>query len=225
MSAVNDWLTASHPALAAFASLPLQERLFVKARFWTAPLLAVAQQASGERVLDVGCGHGVLSALVASGAPKRSVLGIDPDPRKISWAKQSVGQLPNVRVEVANVEDIAQREPSGFDTVVVVDVLYLLSALARESFLNACRRALVPGGWLVLKEVEDDGSWKARKALLQEWVMVKALKRTHQSGGLGLESRESMAQALGKAGFEISEVVSLSSTFTTPHILFVAQSR
>lgn len=213
-----------HSSLGAFDSLPLVERLFVRARLFSAPLLELASEVRGPRVLDVGCGHGVLCAVMADGHPERTVVGIDPDPRKINWARRSIGRWPRTRFEVLTVERLAELEPGQFETITVADVLYLLPADAWTSFLGACHRLLVPGGQLLLKEAEDDGGWRARKALLQEKVMV-ALGRTHASGGLGFLPRENTHRALEAAGFHVDSVTSLARGSTTPHVLFAATSR
>ena len=47
-----------------FQTLPLRERLFVRARLASAPLEVMAALAPEGRIADVGCGHGALSALL-----------------------------------------------------------------------------------------------------------------------------------------------------------------
>ncbi|MFZ5440950.1 MAG: class I SAM-dependent methyltransferase [Myxococcota bacterium] len=215
----------THPSLAVFKPLPLAERLFVRARLLTAPLEALAQRVSGTRVLDVGCGHGLLCSMMALGFPDRFVVGIDPDPRKIDWARRSVGKLGNTRFDVMTVERLAALEPGTFDTITVADVLYLLPPNEWGDFLASCHQLLKRGGRLLLKEAEDDGGWRTRKALLQEQVMVRLLGRTKGSGAIGFSPRESTKALLERAGFEVTEVVSLSEGSTTPHVLFVAECR
>lgn len=212
----------SHPALSFFAPLSLGERLFVRGRLASAPLEELARRARGRRVLDVGCGHGLLSALLAWEEPRREVTGIDPDPRKIGWASASVGRSARVHFEVATAEALAEREPSSYDTVTIADVLYLVPDDAQRSLLEACHRLLRPGGLLLVKEVEDDGGWRAVKALAQEQLMVRLLRRTKSSGGLGLRSRQATQEALEGAGFQVEEIVTLSRWSTTPHVLFTA---
>lgn len=212
-----------HPALKVFDRLPVGERLFVRARLFSAPLDELARRVEGTRVLDVGCGHGVLCALMAFGFPERQVVGVDPDPRKIDWARASVGRLPNARFEAVTHEALAEREPGAFDAVTVADVLYLLPPEAWTGFLATCRQLLAPKGLLVLKEAEDDGSWRAQKALWQERLMV-GLGRTRASGGLGFLPRARTSEALRGAGFSVEEVVPLGRGYSTPHVLFVARS-
>ena len=213
----------AHTPLKVFEGLPLKERLFVRGRLATAPLEVLAARAEGTRLLDVGCGHGVLVALLAVGSPGRQVVGIDPDERKIDWARASVGRLPNVELRACTIETLAAERPSAFDTVIVVDVLYLLAAAAWRPFLAAAHELLRPGGVLVLKEAEDDGSWRVKKALFQEQLMVRMLRRTHSSGAVGFAPRATLEAAVRSAGFTIEDVVPLARGYSTPHLLIVAR--
>lgn len=213
----------THPSLSVFKGLPLPERLFVRARLFTAPLEELTQRVKGTRILDVGCGHGLLCSLMALGFPDRFVVGIDTDPRKIDWARRSVGRLGNTRFDVMTVERLASLEAGTFDTITVTDVLYLLPESDWPDFLAACHQLLKQGGQLLLKEAEDDHGWRTRKALLQEQVMVRLLGRTKGSGGLGFSPRERTQALLTRAGFRVSSTLALSRHSTTPHVLFVAE--
>ena len=212
-------------ALSVFSPLPPAERFHVQARAFSAPLEAVAAHVPpGGKVADVGCGHGLLSALLALGDSRRTVHGVDPDPRKVAWAQAGPGRLPNVRFEEGTIEGLAGRLPGHFDSVVVSDVLYLLPMERWPAFLGEARRLLRPGGLLLLKEAEGDRSWKHFKCLAQEWVMVKALGRTKAGGALGLQPREAVAVLLRQAGFSPRHPVALGAGYTTPHILYLADA-
>ncbi len=211
-------------ALSVFDSLPLTERLFVRGRLLTAPLGAMADRALGHRVADVGCGHGVLSALLHMANPDREIVGIDLDPRKIEWARESIGRRPGTRFECIDVAELAAKEPHRFDTVMLADVLYLLPIDQWPSFLGECARLLTPQGVLLFKEVEADAGWKSKKALLQERVMVQVLGRTHSSGAMSIHPRADIVRAVEAAGLEVREIVPFGG-YTTPHVLFVAAPR
>ena len=212
-------------ALAVFSQLPPSERFHVHARAFSAPLEAVAARVpAGGTVADVGCGHGLLTALLALSDSRRQVWGVDPDPRKIEEAGRGPGRLPNVKVEVGTVESLAERMAGHFDAVVVCDVLYLLPVERWPGFLAEARRLLRPGGRLLLKEAEGDRTWKHFKCLAQEVVMVKLLGRTKAGGALVLHPREAMRELLRQAGFSVRETVELGAGYSTPHILYVAEA-
>lgn len=205
---------------ACFDALPLKERLFVRARQASAPIAAVAEAAVGESIVEIGCGHGLVLAHIAQRLPKARVLGVDVDEGKIRWAKAGAGRLPNVEVRVQSLESVAQAEPGAFDSVVVCDVLYLLPVDAWRNFLSHTRTLLRRGGRLVLKEAEDDGSWKVTKALLQERVMVSVLGKTQGSGGLQFARRDVLTRALESSGFRVGAARAVGG-YSTPHVLFV----
>ncbi|MET0405966.1 MAG: class I SAM-dependent methyltransferase [Cystobacter sp.] len=213
------------PTLALFSHLPASERFHVHARAFSAPLEAVAARVpSRGRVAEVGCGHGLLSGLIALGDSQRTVRGVDPDPRKIAWARKGPGTLPNALFDEGSVASLAARHAGEFDAVVVCDVLYLLPVAEWTGFLRDASRLLRPGGRLLLKEAEGDGSWKHRKCLAQEWVMVKLLGRTKAGGALVLQPRSAAEAMLREAGLRLLETVELGAGYSTPHILYVAEA-
>ena len=211
--------------LALFAALPPAERFHVRARASSAPLEAVSWRVPhGATVADVGCGHGLLTAMMALEDGSRTVFGVDPDPRKVKCASEAAGGLPNAHFEVGTVESLVAQRPGGFDAAVVCDVLYLLPREQWPGFLRQVRGLLKPGGRFLLKEAEGDGSWKHYKCLAQEWVMVTLLGRTKAGGGLVLEPRATVEALLHNAGFRMREVVELDRGYTTPHILYVTEA-
>ena len=209
--------------LSLFRGLPPRERFHVRARDFSAPLAAVADRVPAGRIADIGCGHGLLVAWLAVARPDRKVIGVDPDERKISWAKQALGALPNVELRVARVEELSPELDGALDAVVVADVVYLLPVPAWGDFFSACRRLLKPGGRFLLKEVEARASWKYLKILAQENVMVRLLRRTRSSGGLNLRPRAFTEALLRERGFIVEQTVDLARGYSTPHVLFNAR--
>jgi 2-polyprenyl-6-hydroxyphenyl methylase/3-demethylubiquinone-9 3-methyltransferase len=214
----------AHASLKAFESLPAKERWFCRARLKLAPLEEVAAQATGSDIVDVGCGHGVLAALLLHGHPERRVVGIDPDARKIEWARQSVGANPNAEFHAMTIEALAAERPRSFDCVVIADVLCLIARGTWAPFLDAAHRLLRPGGRLVLKDAENDGSWRAAKALWQERLMVHVLRRTVSTGGIGFATRDELSGYVTRAGFVVEEIASHARGYTTPHVILTAHA-
>jgi 2-polyprenyl-3-methyl-5-hydroxy-6-metoxy-1,4-benzoquinol methylase len=215
----------AHASLKAFDRLPAKERWFCRARLALAPLEQVAARASGNDILDVGCGHGVLAALLLHEHPERCVVGIDPDVRKIEWAKESIGKHPNAEFHAVTIEALAAQRPASFDCVIIADVLCLIARDTWPPFLDAARKLLRPGGRLLLKDAENDGSWRAVKALWQEHLMVHVLRRTVSTGGIGFATREDLVGYVERAGFVVDDVTSYARGYTAPHVLLTADLR
>jgi 2-polyprenyl-3-methyl-5-hydroxy-6-metoxy-1,4-benzoquinol methylase len=214
----------AHASLKVFDALPTKERWFCHARLKLAPLEQVAARASGTDLLDVGCGHGVLAALLLDGHRERRVVGIDPDVRKIAWANESIGKDARAKFRACTIETLAAERPASFDCVLVADVLCLIDRDTWPSFLAAARQLLRPGGKLVLKDAENDGSWRAVKALWQERLMVHVLRRT-VSSGIGFATRAELTALVTQAGFAVDDVTSHARGYTAPHVLLTAHVR
>jgi 2-polyprenyl-3-methyl-5-hydroxy-6-metoxy-1,4-benzoquinol methylase len=206
-----------------FRDLPLRERFHVIARASSAPLEAVAARVPSGRIAEVGCGHGLLSAMIALRDPGNQVIGADPDKRKMVWATRGPGRLPNVEFHPGSAAELLNMHPGQFDAVVVSDVLYLIPFERWPEFLETLQQLLRPGGLLLLKEVEGDRSWRHGKAVLQEWVFTRGLKLTQNAGVMLLLPREAMRPILEKAGFCPVETVDLAAGYSTPHILYTAR--
>jgi 2-polyprenyl-6-hydroxyphenyl methylase/3-demethylubiquinone-9 3-methyltransferase len=101
---------------------------------------------AGKRVLDVGCGGGILSeALAREGA---AVTGVDPSEKSIAVARAHAAQAGlAIDYRVASGEDLgASSFAEGFDLVFAVDVLEHVDDLDRT--VAAIATVLAPGGGL-----------------------------------------------------------------------------
>lgn len=98
-------------------------------------------------VLDIGCGTGEFSRLLAKRFEK--VVAIDLSPTMIEVSKQRSSQFSNIDFQVA---DVSQWEfpTEGFDAVVSIATLHHLSV---ESLLPNLKAALKPGGRLVILDL------------------------------------------------------------------------
>jgi 2-polyprenyl-3-methyl-5-hydroxy-6-metoxy-1,4-benzoquinol methylase len=109
-------------------------------------VLRLLEPRRGWRVLDLGCGQGVLARhLAAAGA---SVLGIDASPRMIEAARRH-GSAAGVEYRVLDARELDREELGPFDAIACV--LSLANLEPVEPVLQACGRLLRPGGiWLAV---------------------------------------------------------------------------
>jgi 2-polyprenyl-6-hydroxyphenyl methylase/3-demethylubiquinone-9 3-methyltransferase len=100
---------------------------------------------AGKRVLDVGCGGGILAeALAREGAV---VTGVDPSEKSIAVARAHAAEMElKIDYRVASGEALAASFADGFDLVFAVDVLEHVDDLDRT--LAAIATVLAPGGGL-----------------------------------------------------------------------------
>jgi 2-polyprenyl-6-hydroxyphenyl methylase / 3-demethylubiquinone-9 3-methyltransferase len=100
----------------------------------------------GKRVLDVGCGGGILSeALAREGA---AVTGVDPSEKSLAVARAHAAQSGlAIDYRVGSAEDLTSGGfAQGFDLVFAVDVLEHVDDLERT--MTAIATVLAPGGCL-----------------------------------------------------------------------------
>lgn len=170
--------------------------------------------ASG-RVLEVGCGHGLVANYLADGSAARTVVGVDIDPRKIAAARASLRPGDATTFAVVRPGEL----PDGpFDAIVIVDVLYLLDDAARDALLVTAVTRLAPDGVLVVKEVADSPRWKARIAAAQERLSTGALGITAGSHH-GFDPPSVLGDRLRRAGCGDVGVRPLDRGRLHPHVL------
>jgi len=125
----------------------------------------------GRRVLDVGTGDGTY----AIGAARRGaeVTGIDTAPAMLAAARTRAEEAGvSVTVREANAENLPFDDDS-FDAVLAVTVLCFVRA-ARTA-VDEMARVLVPGGRLVLGELNRFSVWAARRRL-RGWLGAETWK-------------------------------------------------
>jgi trans-aconitate methyltransferase len=105
----------------------------------------------GERVLDVGCGDGKITAQIAARAPRGSVVGVDPSHDMIAFASSHFSAHPNLRFEVADARKLPYQ--NEFDLVVSFNALHWVPQ--QDQALAAIHASLKPAGRALLRMVPN----------------------------------------------------------------------
>jgi 2-polyprenyl-3-methyl-5-hydroxy-6-metoxy-1,4-benzoquinol methylase len=210
-------------ALALYDDAPRGDKLHVRVRWATCPIAAVdAEVPTRGRILEIGCGHGLVSAYLALSCPERHVVGVDIDERKIEIARRAAAHLDP---RVANLElrtSVGGEVPAGpWDAIVIVDVLYLLDTDAELALLDACLAGLAPGGVLVLKETDVVPRLKHELARVQEVLSTRVLRIT-AGDALEFTPLGELAAHLADAGCTVA-LRRVDQGYPHPHSLLVAR--
>ncbi|MCP4638953.1 MAG: methyltransferase domain-containing protein, partial [bacterium] len=99
-------------------------------------------------ILDIGCGVGIASNLLANRSITRTVHGIDSDEAKIHVAKVSARGRPSVTLETA---DALSADLPRADAVLLIDVLHYWTPENQRRLIERACAALAPGGVLVFR--------------------------------------------------------------------------
>ena len=158
-------------------------------------------QIKGKRVLDIGCGGGILSdAMARKGAV---VTGID-----LSSKALRVAQLHALEAGTANVdyqeisaEAMAQQEPAGFDVVTCMEMLEHVPD--PSSVVRACSALVKPGGWVFFSTLNRNPKSFLFAILGAEYVLQLLPKGTHEYAKFIKPSE--LAQYSRDVGLELTE--------------------
>ena len=220
------FVTDTRRAVRLFKGLSLGTRLHLALRWWSCPIDAVAHEVPTHGdILEIGCGHGLVALHLATQSPHRRVLGVDIDDHKITVARRAAQQL---RTHPANaIFDViaAGAVPDGtWDAVVIVDVLYLLSAPDQHRLLQHASAALRPDGVLVIKEMGLTPRWKFRWNLIQETLATRALRITRtEQPRLTFTAPRDLAQWLAETELCVT-TARVDRFYPWPHQLVVGRN-
>ena len=205
-------------------------RAHVRVRWATCPMRAVATAVPpAGRVMEVGCGHGLLSNYLALESDDRQILGIDVDIPKIAAATAAAGRGGHgdrCRFEVTAPGELPDGPwdcpDGGWDCVAIVDVLYLLGADIQRDLLRSCAARLAPDGVLVVKEMAPTPRWKAAWNGAQETLAVRLLGITEGDGSFAFVPPDELATWMADDGL-VAEHRPLHRGYPHPHHLVVGR--
>lgn len=151
------------------------------------------------RIVDVGCGRGILLALLALGRSRAAgleLVGVDASRRTIRVAR--TGVPPGVSLTVA---DAGAFHPPRSAAIVLLDVLHYLPVDAQERLLRRAAAALEPGGRLLIREADRSPTWRFRLTAAAE--RLRAVTRGRLRQRFAFRSLGEIEEALRGLGLEV----------------------
>ena len=156
---------------------------------------------AGQRVLDVGCGGGILSdAMARRGA---EVLGIDlaAKPLKVAQLHAMEAATPSVEYREIAVEALATEQPARFDIVTCMEMLEHVPD--PSSIVNACAALVKPGGYLFFSTLNRNAKAFLFAIVGAEHVLKLLPKGTHEYAKFIRPSE--LAQWCRASGLELTD--------------------
>jgi predicted exporter/SAM-dependent methyltransferase len=149
------------------------------------------------RILDLGCGYGIVANWLTLGSPARTVAGADNDEEKIRVARLTASLNPRVLFEN---QDVLGWEYPACDCALMCDLLHYLPHALKVRVLQKAFAALRPGGWLVMRDAFAADNWGHRLTVWSERWGVR-LGQNKTACGLQLESLAQHRALLTEVGF------------------------
>jgi SAM-dependent methyltransferase len=192
-----DW--ARH-VLAHYPHAGPVQRFHLAGRLRLCPYPSLLKHLTGtESILDIGCGFGHLAWFLAGERPGLRYYGTDLDENKIALAQACrpaapalveveppAGNPPSPTPPTFLAGDVRGQTglPERFGNIVLLDVLYLMPWEAQHALLEWCLSRLSdkPGSALVIKAMPPPEGFSGFRAVAQEWLMIRLLRRTRHSG-------------------------------------------
>jgi len=156
------------------------------------------------RVLDVGCGGGLLSEALAQRSARVTAIDLAEDLVKVAKLH---GLESGVQVDyrVQSVESLAAEQPGSFDAVTCMEMLEHVPDPA--AILKACATLLKPGGSLFVSTLNRTPAAFALAIVGAEYVARLLPRGTHQYAAFIKPSE--LGGWLREAGLELQDVTGL----------------
>jgi 2-polyprenyl-6-hydroxyphenyl methylase/3-demethylubiquinone-9 3-methyltransferase len=132
---------------------------------------------AGKRVLDVGCGGGILAESMAKRGA--SVLGIDMGqaPLAVAQLHAQQQQVQDIEYRQVPVEQLAEEQPHSFDVVTCMEMLEHVPDPA--SIVKACQKLVKPDGHVFFSTINRNPKSYLFAIVGAEYVLQMLPKGTH----------------------------------------------
>ena len=189
------------------------------------------------RVVDLGCGQGLLASWLLAArrlyecgrwapewpAPPRlqGLRGIDRNPRDVARARRALGgDAAIVEIRQGDIATLDAPDFGAVDVVTILDVLHYLDFAAQESLLRKVRDALPAGGRLFARVGDTDAGLPHRLSTAVD--LAVAFARGHRLPRLYCRSSRSWIALLEELGFSVhGEPMGTGRSFA--NVMLVAQ--
>jgi 2-polyprenyl-6-hydroxyphenyl methylase/3-demethylubiquinone-9 3-methyltransferase len=157
---------------------------------------------SGRRVLDVGCGGGILAEAMARRGAQVTGIDLAAKPLKVARLHAIDADVQGLEYLEVSAEDLAQQRSGSFDTVTCMEMLEHVPL--PDSVVGACAALARPGAHLFFSTINRNAKAFAFAIVGAEHVLRLLPKGTHEYARFIRPSE--LARACRAAGLEVIDI-------------------
>jgi len=182
-----------------------------------------------KRVLDVGCGGGILAdSMARKGA---DVTGIDLASKSLRVAQLHALETgtPNIQYREISVEALAQEQPASFDVVTCMEMLEHVPDPG--SVVRACAELVKPDGWVFFSTLHRSAKAFMLAIVGAEYVLNMLPRGTHEyakmirPSELAASCREAGLDLVGTKGMEYNPITQRYALTTDTSVNYMLAAR
>jgi len=163
-------------------------------------------------IIDVGCGYGLLSNLVALKSDKRNVIGIDSAEKRILIAQKTVNGRKNI--EFVRQDITAFGFPSC-DAVVMSDVFHHLPPDIQDNLIKNIYENLKNNGILIIQDVDTTPYWKFCFTYMSDFLQ-------HTKEKLFYQSAKKVEEKIKTTGFNV-DIIEAHKGYPVADVIFLCR--
>jgi 2-polyprenyl-6-hydroxyphenyl methylase/3-demethylubiquinone-9 3-methyltransferase len=159
----------------------------------------------GKRVVDVGCGGGILAEAMADAGA--DVIGIDLADKPLRVAElHALESGARVSYRAVGAEALAAEQPGAFDVVTCMEMLEHVPA--PEQTVAACATLAKPGGWVFFSTINRNAKSFLFAIVGAEYLLRLLPQGTHEYAKFIRPSE--LVRAARGCGLELVEIIGMT---------------
>lgn len=165
------------------------------------------------RILNIGCGYGVLDNYLLLKSKKRTLVGVDFSERRIRVATASKGNRQGIDFYCSDIWNFPMRD---YTEIIMTNFLHHINYDEQERLIKKCFLSLQKGGRLIIKELGDKPKWKCFLSYTIAEKTLYPFDKIYYNKVLDLKRR------LCNLGFK-TEIIPMHKKSPFSHYLFISE--
>lgn len=167
-------------------------------------------------IVDLGCGYGAMSYMLAMLSDQRQVTGVDYDQNKIALAENCFAKNENIEFIHA---DICNFDIPAADAYVISDVLHYIDRESQQRVIKMCIDRMNKGGVLLIRDGDASNKKLHTRTEQSERWSTRIIKFNKTNGPLYFLSKEQIADIAERNSMSIEIVESNKKSSNTLFVL------